>query len=43
VIESGVSAGQRVIVTGQFKVQPGSLVSTAVASTDPAQPKVQQE
>jgi membrane fusion protein, multidrug efflux system len=43
VIESGVSAGQRVIVTGQFKVQPGALVSTAVASSDPAQPKVQQE
>ena len=43
VIESGVSAGQRVIVTGQFKVQPGTLVSTAVASSYPAPPKVQQE
>jgi membrane fusion protein, multidrug efflux system len=43
VIESGVSVGQRVIVTGQFKVQPGTLVSIAVASSDPAQPKVQQE
>jgi multidrug efflux system membrane fusion protein len=43
VIESGVSVGQRVIVTGQFKVQPGTIVTTAVASTDPAQPKVQQE
>jgi membrane fusion protein, multidrug efflux system len=43
VIESGVTAGERVIVTGQFKVQPGTVVSTAVASSDPAQPKVQQE
>jgi membrane fusion protein, multidrug efflux system len=43
VIESGVSAGQRVITAGQFKVQPGTLVSVAVASSDPAQSKVQQE
>jgi multidrug efflux system membrane fusion protein len=32
-----------VITDGQFKVQPGSLVSTAVASSGPAQSKVQQE
>jgi multidrug efflux system membrane fusion protein len=32
-----------VITGGQFKVQPGSVVSTAVASSDPAQPKVRQE
>ena len=43
VIEQGLSPGQRVITAGQFKVQPGTLVSTAVASSDPAQPKVQQE
>jgi multidrug efflux system membrane fusion protein len=43
VIESGLSPGQRVITTGQFKIQPGTLVSTAVASSDPAKPKVQQE
>lgn len=43
VIERGVSPGQRVITAGQFKVQPGALVSIAVASSDPAQPKVQQE
>jgi membrane fusion protein, multidrug efflux system len=43
VIESGLSPGQQVIVAGQFKVQPGTLVSTAVASSDPAQPKVRQE
>jgi membrane fusion protein, multidrug efflux system len=43
VIEEGVSPGEHVIVTGQFKVQPGTLVSIAVASSDPAQPKAQQE
>jgi multidrug efflux system membrane fusion protein len=43
VIEQGVSPGQRVITAGQFKVQPGAIVSVAVASSDPAQPKVQQE
>lgn len=43
VIESGVSPGERVITAGQFKVQPGTLVSIAVASSDPAQSKVQQE
>jgi multidrug efflux system membrane fusion protein len=32
-----------VITAGQFKVQPGTLVTTAVASTDPMQGKVQQE
>jgi membrane fusion protein, multidrug efflux system len=43
VIEDGLSSGQHVIVTGQFKVQPGTVVSVAVASSDPAQPKAQQE
>ncbi|MCK1360793.1 efflux RND transporter periplasmic adaptor subunit [Bradyrhizobium sp. 199] len=43
VIEEGLSPGQQVITGGQFKVQPGSLVSTAVASSDPAQNKVRQE
>lgn len=43
VIEEGLSPGQQVITGGQFKVQPGSLVSTAVASTDPSQNKVRQE
>jgi multidrug efflux system membrane fusion protein len=41
VIENGVSPGERVVVTGQFKVQPGSLVSIVVANSDPAQSKVQ--
>ena len=43
VVETGLSPGQQVITTGQYKVQPGTLVSTAVASSDPAQPKVRQE
>ncbi|MCP3390368.1 efflux RND transporter periplasmic adaptor subunit [Bradyrhizobium sp. CCGB12] len=43
VIDEGLSPGQQVITGGQFKVQPGSLVSTAVASSDPAQNKVRQE
>lgn len=43
VIEQGLSPGQQVITSGQFKVAPGTLVSTAVASSDPAQPKVRQE
>jgi membrane fusion protein, multidrug efflux system len=43
VIEDGLSPGQRVITAGQYKVNPGTVVSTAVASTDPAQPKVKQE
>lgn len=43
VIDEGLTPGQQVITGGQFKVQPGSLVSTAVASSDPAQNKVRQE
>lgn len=44
VVDEGLSAGQQVITGGQYKVQPGSLVSTAVASSNPVQKsKVQQE
>jgi multidrug efflux system membrane fusion protein len=43
VVDEGLSPGQQVITSGQYKVQPGTLVSTAVASSDPAQPKVKQE
>jgi multidrug efflux system membrane fusion protein len=43
VIEQGVTPGQQVITAGQFKVQPGSLVSTAVASSGPGQDKVRPE
>jgi multidrug efflux system membrane fusion protein len=38
-----LSPGEQVITGGQFKVQPGTLVATAVASSDPAQSKVKQE
>jgi multidrug efflux system membrane fusion protein len=37
VVDSGLSPGEQVITAGQFRVQPGSLVSTAVASSDPTQ------
>jgi multidrug efflux system membrane fusion protein len=43
VVETGLSPGQRVITGNQFKVQPGTLVTTAVASSDPAQPKASPE
>ena len=43
VVDDGLSPGQQVITAGQYKVQPGTLVSTAVASTNPVQPKVRQE
>jgi multidrug efflux system membrane fusion protein len=43
VIEEGLLPGQQVITAGQYRVQPGTLVTTAVASTDPAQVKVKQE
>jgi membrane fusion protein, multidrug efflux system len=44
VVDTGLSPGERVITAGQYKVQPGTLVGTAVASSDPAaQPKVKQE
>src|ERR1700676_2496014 len=43
VVDDGLSPGEQVITAGQYKVQPGTLVSTAVASSDPAQPKVKQE
>ncbi|MFY9958075.1 efflux RND transporter periplasmic adaptor subunit [Bradyrhizobium sp.] len=43
VVDDGLTAGQQVITGGQFKVQPGTIVSTAVASSDPAQIKVRQE
>jgi multidrug efflux system membrane fusion protein len=37
VIDEGLSPGEQVITAGQYKVQPGTLVSTAIASSDPAQ------
>ncbi|MBR1211847.1 efflux RND transporter periplasmic adaptor subunit [Bradyrhizobium sp. JYMT SZCCT0180] len=43
VIDEGLSPGEQVITAGQYKVQPGTLVSTAVASSDPVQAKVGQK
>jgi membrane fusion protein, multidrug efflux system len=43
VVDDGLTAGERVITGGQFKVQPGTVVTTAVASSDPSQNKVEQE
>ena len=43
VIDEGLSPGEQVITAGQYKVSPGTLVTTAVASSDPAQAKVKQE
>ncbi|MBK5650711.1 MAG: efflux RND transporter periplasmic adaptor subunit [Rhizobium sp.] len=43
VIDEGLSPGQQVISAGQYKVSPGTLVTTAVASSDPSQSKVTQE
>jgi len=43
VVDEGLAPGEQVITAGQFKVQPGTLVTTAVASTGPVQGKVQQE
>ncbi len=43
VVDQGLSPGDQVITAGVYKVQPGSPVSTAVASSDPAQAGVKQE
>ncbi len=43
VVDEGLSPGQQVITAGQYRVQPGALVSTAVASSAPAQTKVKPE
>jgi len=43
VVDEGLSPGEQAITGGQFKVQPGTIVSTAVASSDAAQGKVRQE
>src|SRR6201997_2536372 len=39
VVEEGLSPGDVAITGGQFKVQPGTIVSTAMASRDAAQGK----
>ena len=41
VVDHGLTPGERVIVAGQYKVQPGSLVATKVANSDAAPAKAQ--
>ncbi|MEH2476861.1 multidrug efflux system membrane fusion protein [Nitrobacteraceae bacterium AZCC 2146] len=41
VVEDGLSAGQRVIVAGQYKVQPGSVVANSIATSDASPAKAQ--
>ena len=43
VVDEGLAPGEQVITAGQYKVQPGTLVSTPVASSDAGSPKVSQE
>jgi multidrug efflux system membrane fusion protein len=43
VVDEGLSPGDQVITAGVYKVRPGTLVSTAVASSDRAQAGVKQE
>ncbi len=43
VVDEGLAPGEQVITAGQFKVQPGTLVTTAVASSDQTQAKVARE
>ena len=43
VVDEGLTPGDRVITAGQYKVQPGTVVGTAVASSDPAKPAVKSE
>jgi membrane fusion protein, multidrug efflux system len=41
VIDEGLAPGERVIVAGQYKVQPGTTVATAVASSETAPAKAE--
>src|SRR3954471_7866823 len=43
VVADGLAPGEQVITAGQFKVQPGTLVTTAVASSDQSKTKVVSE
>src|SRR5712672_2973104 len=43
VVDEGLAPGEQVITAGQYKVQPGTLVSTPVASSDAGSAKVKQE
>jgi multidrug efflux system membrane fusion protein len=39
VIEKGLTPGQKVIVSGQYRIQPGSVVTTTVADSGQAPAK----
>ncbi|GAB1716541.1 MAG: secretion protein HlyD [Nitrobacter sp.] len=39
VVEDGLAPGERVIVAGQYRVQPGSAVTTTVAESEPSDGK----
>jgi multidrug efflux system membrane fusion protein len=39
VIENGLIPGERVIIAGQYRVQPGSAVTTTVADSEPSDGK----
>jgi multidrug efflux system membrane fusion protein len=41
VVEEGLAPGERVIVAGQYRVQPGSVVTTTVAESEPSDGKAQ--
>ena len=41
VVDEGLTPGERVIVAGQYKVQPGSTVATTVANSDQAPAKAE--
>ena len=43
VVDEGLSPGQQVITAGQYRVQPGTLVSTNVADAAPAPAKARPE
>ncbi|HVX75556.1 MAG TPA: efflux RND transporter periplasmic adaptor subunit [Bradyrhizobium sp.] len=43
VVDEGLSPGQRIITAGQYKVSPGTLVASTVASSNPAQSEVKSE
>ena len=40
VVDEGLTPGQRVITAGQYRVQPGTLVATAIANSEQAPAKV---
>src|ERR1700723_3896439 len=40
VVDEGLTPGQRVVTAGQYRVQPGSLVSTAIAASEQTPAKV---